>query len=718
MSYKKKYWYQFTSLDGKVNKVELWHDTATVLTAEEVESMSMPFSVEMPDLDHKFQVVRGTGCEINLLSSTDRKFFAGLYHTQMKEFMIKHYIDEVINWVGYLNSELVRESYSEFSNYPFQITGNDGFALLDRLYFVDANGLHYAAPKSKFDLLQIALTRVGLPYSNIYISLSTTFTGQSADADKTILHESYVDSSNFYNEDNEPETLRKVIESILRPLEAFITQIGGNIWITDVNTLAIGSGVFKQFDQSTGIYVDSSTVDLVKDISDIGYMGTGSDIEMSGGKNKQVLSYSPYPLKSVLPEALNGLNEFSGVIPGSFSRRDDDHYEYRTLTVSDKLAAYAPGSFEQSYRRLGLSNKLEYLKDASVCLAYHAGTAATKVCEFTVNPNISISQGKTVYQTTDILFPTRVGRAQLRGISIKLSGEIEFYRYWTSGTGDHDGGIRSFKIKTLFRIGNKTGYTTDQNVSTEIPNSTPRTNPTPQINVGSAESGYWLDYPGTPQKFEYINFKKSDNSDVSGEWQPFELNFFNSIDLSGQVYFEIYSELDYVDDNGKEWTNTNVHHAQVRIRNLSMSIIDPQTGNEIGDADIEYIGYLDKTLKEEAEKIELICGTDATFTDRGKIMKLISGSYSSIKEWTRNAQTYKIEELLLASLSANYKMGYLTISNLKLQNSFNQLSVLTDTGIISDKKFMIKSMNKNFRDNLIETQIVEITPDNLTIVKE
>jgi hypothetical protein len=125
---------------------------------------------------------------------------------------------------------------------------------------------------------------------------------------------------------------------------------------------------------------------------------------------------------------------------------------------------------------------------------------------------------------------------------------------------------------------------------------------------------------------------------------------------------------------------------------------------------------LDTTVKEEAEKIELICGTDQTCVDRGKIMYNNGTEYLPITTFTRHSQTSKIEALLLVSLSDNYKMGYITISNLKLKNAFHQLNAITDTAYISGKKFMVSGMKYNFRDNLIEAKITEISPDALTIV--
>jgi hypothetical protein len=696
MSYQKKYWFQFTSLDNKVNVVELWQDTATVLTAEEVESMAMPFSVEMPDLDHKFQVVRGTGCEINLLSPTDRKFFDGLYHTQMQEFWIKHWIDDVLNWTGFLNSELVRESYSEVVNYPFQITGNDGFALLDRLQFLQTDGTKYTGIKSQFELIDIATSRMGLFLGDFYLSFSTRFTGQGTASDSSILHETYVDCANFYDEDGVAFTMRKVIEGCLAPYGAFIMQIGGNIWVTDVNTLAQGTAIFKRFECGTGNYFDASEIVLTKDLSDIGYMGTGAEIEMSGGKNKQVISYSPYPPKTILPELLKELAEFSGSIPADFSSRLSSIY-YKALSGNTNLTVTSPAAFEQSYRYTGIVVQPEQRADASVCIQWSAGYGNTKIIELATAQTISIGKGQI---DTDPNAPTYRNATHYRGVSIVVAGEAQIY------SNALDGNIREATIKLVFKIGSRYGTfgyrTTQQGFGSHGRDG---------IYPASVTDN-WFD----TIKWNDILISKRDNSNIAGVWVPFSAGFINSEDLSGQIYCDFYSQLDYIEMNGTVHTDDGTQQANIRIRNLSISIKSLETGKELSDVDIEHIGYLDKTVKEEAEKIELICGTDSLYIDRGKLMYLSAGSYISIKEWTRSLQSFKIEELLLNSLSSNYTMGYLTISNLKLTNTFNQLNLITDAGLITAKNFMVKSKRVNFRDNLIEATIVEIQPDSLTIV--
>lgn len=684
MAYQKKYHYTFISIDGKTNLVELWQDTATTLTAEEVTPGDMPFSVELPELDHKFQPVWGKGCEINLISETDMKFFTGLYHVDKKEFIVKHYIDSVINFMGYLNSEMMRESYSFTTNYPVQVTGNDGFSLLERIQFLQDTGAIYTGVKSLFEILTICIDRIGLPFTAINICLATTSASITIGATETIMHHQYIDCANFINEDGEAETMRKVLESILQPFGAVITQEAGSIWVTDIHSKAAGTGLtFKSYVlATTWDYDEDINFVQLKSISTVGYNGTGSDIERSGGKNKQVVSYSPYPIKEILPVTLADLSEFSGAVPATFSTKG--YYKYKALTGHNALNVYSPAVLEQSYRHLGVSVEPETESEASICADWSAGTAATKVLDLSITPFANLTKGLTISEVSSI-------RKSFRGIAIKISGQIQFWRYWGASK---DGGVRNCTLKAILRVGDKSATSTG-----------PR--------------GNWEDYPGSPQKYISIFVEKDNLSNIAGEWidirgiSASSLYCVNNIDLSGQCYLEIYSEIDYTDTNGTVWTNTNVHNASVRLRNLSVSIVDASTIDEVGDTDVEYIGYLNTKQKDEAEKVELICGTDITFADRGKIMYLDT-VYKALKTWTRAAQTFELEKLLLNSLSSNYREGYKFLNGLKLNNSFNSLNVFQD--IFTDASILSpKSLKINYRDNLIECDMHEIFQDELTI---
>ena len=381
MTIQKKYYFNFKDLINQQNTVEIWQNSTDTLTPQLIEGSTNPFSVELPAINHKFQPVRGTGCDVNIICRNNMQFFTGLYHVAPQEIIIKHFINTSINWIGYMNSELMRESYSEIDNYEVNFNGNDGFALMDRFKFVDTNKANITGVKSQFDIIKLIFQKIALPFNELKICLSTSFYNQTNT--DTILHQTYIDCNNFINEDGEAETLRKVIEGILQPYGAIIFQLKGNIIITDIHNLATDqSFTFKRYSMTdyTALSDEVVTGNIVE-LSNIGYAGTGQEIEISGGKNKQVVSYSPYPTTEVITETLKSVSEFTNV-PTSFSTKNN--YSYKTLTDHSVFNSYSPATFEISY--------LTDESDAKVYLRIPYNSTSSKIASLKVNPKLYLTE--------------------------------------------------------------------------------------------------------------------------------------------------------------------------------------------------------------------------------------------------------------------------------------------------------------------------------------
>lgn len=698
MAFQEKYYFTFKQMyTDDLNRVEIWQDTADVLVAEEVLGMASPFVTEIPELDHKFQPVIGQGCEIGLLSETDRKFYNGLYHVDPQEFMVKHYIDGVINYIGYLNSEMYMESYDSVVNYGTYITGNDGLALSDRLTFVDDTEAHYEGVKSEFEVLNICLNKIGLSWDELRISLSTTFADFSGSSDKTILHESYIDSANYYDEDDYPMTIRAVLESILQPYGAQLFCYGGHVYVVDVQNRTIGiddafvtKPTFKRFTYSTGAYVADVTIAINKVIQTVGYSGTGQSIELSGGVNKQVVTYSPYPTSTVLENALVGLDEFT-TVPSSWTARED--YFYKVLQGNDFFqinSAASIANFESSYYD-GVVDGQDIFSQFDGYLNYKYDSSNVNVMDLINKPYVSISSK-----------PTIIVDDEYQGAGVALSFDFlctfedskvhrRIRQHETgSRTGDKFRGLRIYL----------------------------------QLSIGSlfydGDTGTWL---ADSSKEFYVEF-----TDIQREkWVSVEsiinVGDISSDDLlSGDLNLIVTSKMEtyniYEGANNDLWESPEPYYSRklmVWMKNINIDIKNANN-TDIPDDDVEYVGILNDKFKEEGETITLTTGTDTYSSDRAKLLYLDGSDYKSIATWTRAGQSYKVEELLLNSLVSNYRFGFIKLNNLRLRQGFSILNVLTDNNI-SDKVFMLKSAKFDYEMNDVECSLWETSPDRLTIVK-
>jgi len=686
MAFQEKYYFTFkpTGIEES-HRVEIWQDTVDVLVAEEVTAGDPPFVVELPEVDNKFQSVRGTGCVIRLLSDTNFKFFDGLYTENLQEFKVFHYIDGVLNWCGYLNSEMFAEPYDQETNYIVEFSGNDGLNLAERLFFNESDASKYTGLKTEWELLQIVLGKIDLPYSDIRISLSTTFTGYSAAAQNTILHETYLESSNFYDEDDKPMNLKEVIESILKPYAAFIEVSDGSLYISDVNAMAAGGNVsYKRYNASTYAYIDTVVEDNEIDVSEIGYLGTGQQIEQSGGTNRQVVRYSPYPNKDITEELLVTPSEF-GTVPPTFSTKDG--YVYKTLDDHFFYNATSPSDFEESADSESSPDRYVYLRHI------YTGLLQIRAGQY---PYVSLQSS----ELRDEQPGERLGsRRYLDGVSIIISGKAlaktKANPYDDTYTqADIDRGadkLTRVGIQFGLLIGNKS-YSSAGSAFVDGANYN---NYLIVEDGGNIISNKWVDFSFKAN----VNYS-DDTILING---ILDLVFFQG--LKAQITGGNFIDLPATDVLQEVW-----------VRNLKIAVAN-NDGSEVSDQDLEYTGILNKNIQKDGEDVEITTGTASVFADRGKKVYNDGSNYKTIKEWTRASQTYKIEELLLNSLSSNFKQGFYTLSNMNLKNSFAPINVITDS-YTGSRKFMQKSFTRDYYNYVCSCELVEITEDELTIVKE
>lgn len=236
--FQRSYHYKFKDVHDVEHTLEFWKDSGTIIYSEEITADANPFIVTYPATDTKLQPVRGSGCEINILSTNSMKFI-DLYTTSMLEMQIELWRGEDVVWIGYLDSELYSEPFDQYDNYPVSLTGNDGLALLDRIDFLDVNGLKYTGFQSNWFIISEILKKLKITWNNIYVGSSTVSFEYPYNSGKTIFDNTYSLTDNFYDEDGKAMSCREVLENILLLFGCYIQQINGNIYITDVNAVCL-----------------------------------------------------------------------------------------------------------------------------------------------------------------------------------------------------------------------------------------------------------------------------------------------------------------------------------------------------------------------------------------------------------------------------------------------------------------------------------------------
>ena len=670
MSFQKKYWYTFKDLKNIQYTVEIWQDTTDIITAEEIRGDQDPFLIQYSDIS-KLESIRGSGCELNLLSSTDRKFMS-LYTANMMEFQIRVYNGVNLIWLGYLDSELYSEPFNQIKNYPVRFSGTDGFALLERFNYLDINGNKYTGLDTQWNVIKNIISKLNLGYNGIYISLSTTSNDFSISYNETIFHKTYCNNKNWYNEDGDAETTRKVLEEILKPYGAYIIQDNANLYIVDINTIAKNlTSSFRRYNSSFN-YV--STVDLnlnIGDLTTIKFAESNQQLNVVSGINKQIIKYSPYLESTILD--YDSSKDFSGYTLTNLKGEYPNSWEENVYSTSDYWSNNSNGRFiELVGTGNNDGNKEKYLSINSL--------------NTSLSNNVFSYKGETpqIISNADVVY--------------YLKFDCSCYVRTTDNMGlTTDVIVNQCAIDSRLKIGNKYLVGGDSfNWSTSSGYFQFR------YDNYNAENNIWNTITDT-----WSNVKQTKTSKNTGIIVPLDTyggtNF--SFDIINVVCF---------DKNSNIITNSDVK--EIRLKDIKISLLDKDF-NEIKNSDTEYVGYLNKNHKNEGDIITILQGSSVNKApiEKGSLMGY-NGNYYYLNSWTREGKMDLLENLLLRSIVSNY-----TNKTIELTATINKINsivgCLTYQSFLPNKVFMIVGCEQNLSENTSTIRLQEISIDNLEINK-
>ncbi|MCR5841961.1 MAG: hypothetical protein K6G86_07780 [Bacteroidales bacterium] len=223
----KRYSGEFVSVSGTVWRCEIFQESETAFASVgDLDFPTDPLTLEWGETG-KEGVMCGSVATLKIISPGDRSYL-DLYSEAPGQLRLDVYRANVLYWSGCLDPEFYEEPYDRGSDYDVSLTFSD-FGILSRLKY------NLAGLQTLSAILSDALTRSKISYGSVDTSLiSTTF----ADGSALSLSEIQVQSSNFFDEDDEAADLYSAVEAILRPLSLRIIQRAGKIWIYDLNAVA------------------------------------------------------------------------------------------------------------------------------------------------------------------------------------------------------------------------------------------------------------------------------------------------------------------------------------------------------------------------------------------------------------------------------------------------------------------------------------------------
>jgi hypothetical protein len=754
MPVQEKYYMFFTDPDNLYHTVRIYQDTPDTIVSENIWGEVSPFVTSWPEANNKLDPVRGSGCTIRLLSRSNMKFL-GLYTAKIKEYRIEHLIDGQMHWHGWLDSEIYSEPFDALDNYPVEVSGTDGFALLDRMQFLSSLETKLTGIWTEWDALRMAVQKIGLPFKFLYFQCATEIQGVTLLAGETIMHRTFFQAANFYNEDGEPETMRVVLEKLLNKYGLYIIQSNGSLFIMDVETLLESGNFILNKYTIPGLSFISVEYGFGKteDISTIGFSGTGQTLNIVPAINKQVVAFSPY-IKDDILEFTAGTDDFteqgetSGLI-GTFPYQWTETTWGKSYTFDkfDGGGFYNSNWFDVVWER----NYYQAVKKS-----------------FT-EANANLTKQYSVKLGLPFVVPMK---AQLK-VTVKgyfrLSNDYENPNYTPS----------LVKFANLYMdiiVGNYKATNNNGWVA--------KTDTAQLFRMGFGN--YELD---TPIEDQWLDAGRMIlNKDQVGYTRIDYLIPLATLPASGQMEINMNGYVCYRVNN-----NQQINVLDARFNDLSVQIVD-MDGNEFTNEDIEYVGYVNPTYKSEGEKVELLLGS--SYVEGAPIRGgLVTGSYGAARNfvcdtttiwliypnsndlslfnvgdlitgnpavpegskivsvgilfadivmvltipptgvtvgvqttfqappvdaswlhtWVRDGYADRIENLLLRSIMKQYNTKAIKLT-FPLNNRINTVGFLTYNSQLPGKKFMITAMKNDYEAGTSEVVMEEILETDITLI--
>ena len=400
-----KYYSEWEDADGNINRLDFYLWTSSTFSVTKLQIQS--FKQKLPKFDFFGEdVMYGTGVEIGIICEELYALKEDFYQVDPMGMRVKHTLTTpqgtIVNFDGFIDTEQFEEPISKQFNYPVIVSANNGFAVLDRLKFYNPNGTMLGGMTRYLDIFKLCIQKLRIPISHINVGIYTyPFGSTSLDAltpgnppyysilqePRSTLHVLFANADNFYDELEQANSCREVLEALLIVLGAKMFYYDGQIYIADIECFQRTPMPFKKYQISnlalvpnyigpaeTGTWLIGPS-----QITSISVQLTPHSSIMKPGKNEAAFHFNKYNYPNPYPLLINqdtvfGLNETVDI----YINDDIAYRELRYASVKDGV-----------YERMGNVLATEFVERQSFSGTSVQGTSS----EFFVRINEDITSG-------------------------------------------------------------------------------------------------------------------------------------------------------------------------------------------------------------------------------------------------------------------------------------------------------------------------------------
>lgn len=290
MSYGLIYTLPFASKDGKVYEVKIEREGYTGKVTE-LKGQTSPFTVTIDSEEFIYTPTRFSTATMAIFGGD---YLQDLFSTDYRMHRITLYANGVAVWCGFIKPELYTQDYSS-DKFNLEINCYSAMSVLEFVeYKQDGEERGFV---SLWSLLKKCVEESRGLYTAIYIPHVYSVSQSEYNNWNNPLESMMVSEQNFFDEDDNPMSLKEVLEEIMKLMNWTCADWNGELFFIDVDN---EDGEYYKYTSEMSSYTQVQADGI--NVQDIGFAGNDHTLDILPGYNKASIRCSNYPVGDALPK--------------------------------------------------------------------------------------------------------------------------------------------------------------------------------------------------------------------------------------------------------------------------------------------------------------------------------------------------------------------------------------------------------------------------------
>lgn len=328
--YKLKYYSEFKDVQDNSIRIEIYLRTTATVQPEQLMLAADAVSIEYAS-DDIYKPLKQSCCTINVLT---KNVLADLYTGRLNDVTAKIYRRGSLFWFGFLTPNVYSSAFED--DYDLlSLEFIDSIAQLENIKFTSTGSTVSSFYSVMAHILDIIDGERNI--NQIYLHNSLAI-GSSTD----MLNKLHIQERNFFDEEEEAQTNKEVMEDIISYLGMTLIQFENKYLILDYEALKNGNYSFTAYNRSTGIASVTTVPSDIRNVGNIGVAESNATISLGDVYNKVSIIANTNQIDDTVPELSDDLTNQNTDTNKYYETVKDDYTYLSAYFNNGKWDTYKP----------------------------------------------------------------------------------------------------------------------------------------------------------------------------------------------------------------------------------------------------------------------------------------------------------------------------------------------------------------------------------------